>query len=134
MSVTIYGAQKIVDDFTGVTPYTWPGLYLSLHTANPTEAGLHTFEVSASGYARFPLLGVMGAADSSGISVNTSVITIGPAGADWGVITYLGIEDALVSGNMIIPGVPQTPRTIVTGQPFQIPIGRLRLRMPPNQT
>lgn len=129
MSATSYARQKIVDDLTGVAPYAPPTLYLSAHTADPGAAGSHVNEVSGSGYARVPLAGVMGAADSSGISVNTTVITFGPATADWGTITHLGIEDAASGGNMICPGAPTMPRTITTGQPLQIPVGQLRLRL-----
>jgi hypothetical protein len=35
-----------------------------------------------------------------------------PATADWGTITYLAVEDALTSGNMLWPGAP---RTITSG-------------------
>ncbi|MBR0855490.1 phage tail fiber protein [Bradyrhizobium liaoningense] len=131
MSATSYFRRKIVDDLTGVAPYSPPALYLSAHTANPGDAGSHANEVSGPGYARQPLAGVMGAADASGISVNTTVITFGPAAADWGTITYFGIEDAAAAGtgNMLCPGVPAMPRTITAGQPLQIPVGQLRLRL-----
>lgn len=129
MSATSYGRQKIVDHLTQVANYAPPALYLSLHTDDPGDAGSHVFEVSGSGYARQALAGVMGAADSEGNSINTVAITFGPASADWGTITHFGIEDALTAGNMVCPGVPATPRTITSGQPLQIPIGQLRLRL-----
>jgi hypothetical protein len=129
VSATDYARKKIVDDLTGVAPYSPPDLYLSLHTGDPTESGSHANEVSGGGYARQPLAGVMGAADPTGFSVNTTLISFGPATDDWGTITYLAIEDAVSGGNMIIPGVPSTPRTIASGQPLQIPVGQLRLRL-----
>jgi hypothetical protein len=129
MSATSYARRKIVDDLTGVAAYSPPPLYLSLHTADPGVSGSHAFEVSGGGYARQPLAGVMGAADADGISVNTTVINFGPASADWGTIVYLAIEDAASAGNMMSPGVPAMPRTITSGQPLQIPVGRLRLRL-----
>lgn len=129
MSATRYARKKILDDLTGVATYAWPDLYLSAHTADPTETGSHANEVSGGGYARVPLAGVMGAADLDGFSVNTVLINFGTASADWGTITYLGIEDALSGGNMVCPGVPSTPRTITSGQPLQIPVGQLRLRL-----
>jgi hypothetical protein len=129
MSATSYGRQKIMDDLTGVAAYSPPALYLSLHTANPGDAGSHAHEISGGGYARQALAGVMGAADASGISVNTVAITFGPATVDWGTIIYLGIEDAATGGNMMCPGVPSMPRTITSGQPLQIPVGQLRLRL-----
>lgn len=128
MTATYYGRKKIIDDLTGVTPYTWPPLYLALFTADPGLSGSLANEVTGAGYARQSLAGVMGAADSTGLSVNTVPLTVGPASADWGTITFFGFMDALVSGNMACPGVPATPRTITNGQPFQIPAGRLQLR------
>lgn len=129
MSATSYARQKIVDDLTGVASYSPPPLYLSAHTADPGEAGSHAHEIVGNGYARIALAGLMSVADSSGISVNTSVITFGPATGDWGTITYFGIEDAPSGGNMLCPGVPAMPRTITSGQPLQIPVGQLRLRL-----
>ncbi|MDI4231456.1 hypothetical protein OZ411_01335 [Bradyrhizobium sp. Arg237L] len=129
MSATSYGRQKLVDHLTGVAVYTFPRLYLSAHLGDPGEAGSHAFEVSGAGYARQPLAGVMSAADADGISVNTTMITFGPAVADWGTIVFFGIEEAAVGGNMVCPGVPSLPRTITTGQPLQIPPGQLRLRI-----
>jgi hypothetical protein len=129
MSATSYGRRKIVDDLTGVAPYAPPPLYLSLHTGDPGVAGSHAYEVSGGGYSRRPLAGVMSVADADGISVNTAVINFGPASADWGNIIYLAIEDAVTGGNMVCPGMPATPRTVTSGQPMQIPVGRLRLRL-----
>lgn len=129
MSATSYGRDKIVDDLTGVAAYSPPALYLSLHTADPGDAGSHAHEISAGGYARQPLAGIMGAADASGISVNTVLISFGPATADWGTIIYLGVEDAASGGNMLCSGATSMPRTITSGQPLQIPVGQLRLRL-----
>lgn len=128
MSATNYFDKKLLDNLTGVASYSPPTLYLGLFTADPTVAGLLTSEVTGGSYARLSLAGIMGAADPTGFCVNTSAITIGPASAAWGTVTFLGIMDALTSGNMIWPGVPSSPRTINTGQTFQIPAGQLRLR------
>jgi hypothetical protein len=129
MSGTDYIRKKILDDLTGQAAWSPPALYLSLHTADPGEAGSHANEVSGGGYARQPLAGVMGAADASGFSVNTTQITFGPATVNWGTITWLGVEDAASGGNMLWPGAPSMPRTIASGQPLQIPVGQLRLRI-----
>lgn len=129
MPATSYARKKIIDDLTSVAAYSPPPLYLSAHTADPGDAGSHAAEVAGSGYARQSLAGVMGAADANGISINTTVITFGPATADWGTITHFGIEDSATGGNMLCPGVPTMPRTITIGQPLQIPVGQFRLRL-----
>lgn len=131
MATTTYGRNKILDDLTSVAPYTWPGLWLSLHTADPGLTGSHAAEIAAGvGYARLSLAGLMGAS-SGGISVNTGLVTIGPATANWGTVIFLGIEDSSVigAGNMVVPGVPSIPRTINSGQPFQIPAGQLQIAL-----
>ncbi len=71
----------------------------------------------------------MGAADVTGFSINTTVISFGPAGEDWGTSVYLALEDAASGGNMVCPGAIAIPRTITSGQPLQIPVGQLRLRL-----
>lgn len=128
MSATSHLRQKEMDNLTGVTPYTVPTLYLSLHTADPGAAGSQANEVAGGGYARLSLAGKMSAADSEGISVNTVVLNVGTATADWGTVTHLAVADAPTGGNLLWPGVPATPRTITAGQPFQIPVGQFRLR------
>lgn len=131
MSATSYLRKKIVDLLTGVGVYTPPAvLYLSLHTSDPGQAGSHAAEVVGGSYARQSLAGIMGAADAvTGISVNTTQITFGPAAEDWGIVTFLGLEDAASGGNMLAPGVPSSPKTVTIGQPFQIAVGNLRLKM-----
>jgi hypothetical protein len=130
MSASSFLRKKLVDLLTGNAGYVPGSLYLSLHTADPGQSGSHAYEVTGAGYARQSLAGKMGTADAvTGISVNTVAINFGPAAADWGTVAFIGLEDAASGGNMLIPGVLATPRTITTGQPFQIVPGNLRLRL-----
>lgn len=129
MSATDFLRKKLLDHFNSVATYVPPPNYLALFTADPTETGSLLNEVSASGYARQPLAGVMGAADSTGNAINTSAITFGPAGADWGTSVFLGTADQLAGGNLGWPGALSQPRTITTGQPLVIPVGALRMRI-----
>jgi hypothetical protein len=129
MSATSYLRKKVMDHLTGVTTYSSPTLYLSLHSADPGPTGSHAAEISDSSYHRQSLAGIMGAADATtGISVNTSVINFSPATVEWDV-RYFGIEDALTSGNMLIPGIPSLPKIVAAGSPFQLAPGQLRLRL-----
>ena len=129
MPATDYLRKKALDHFNGVATWAPPPNYLCLFKADPTEAGLQVQEVSGAGYARQPLAGVMGAADASGMAVNTSTISFGPAAADWGTSVYLATADTPSGGNIGWPGALNAPRTITTGQPFQIPAGALRMRI-----
>jgi hypothetical protein len=131
MTTTSYLRKKIVDSLTGIAVYTPPAtLWLSLHRADPGDAGSFANEVTGGGYARVSLAGKMGAADPvTGISVNTAPITLGPATSDWGAVNFLGINDSAAAGNMLVAGAPSLPKTITVGVPFQIPPGNLRLRL-----
>jgi hypothetical protein len=129
MSASSYLRKKLVDLLTGAGSYTPGPLELSLHSADPGQSGTHAYEITGGGYARQSLVGKMTTADPvTGISVNIAAINFGPASSDWGVVAFLGIEDPN-AGVMLIPGVPATPKTITTGQPFQIAPGNLRLRL-----
>ena len=130
--MTSYLQKALLDAFLNITPFTMPAaLYMSLHTADPGETGSHLNEVSTSstGYARQTLATKMGATDSvSGISLNTATITAGPATADWGTVSYIGIEDASSAGNQCINGAPTTAKTVTTGIPFQLVPSQLSIQ------
>lgn len=127
--MTSYLQKKVLDDFLSIAPYTVPTtVYTSLHTGSPGEAGSHATEVSAGGYARQSITGNMGAADAvTGISLNTATITFGPAAANWGTITFIGVEDTLTVGNMCFYGAPTTAKTVDSGGSFIMIIGQFSM-------
>ena len=129
MSATQFLRKKTLDHYFGVATYLPPAWYLCLLGADPTDLGSFLTEVTGAGYARQLITSVMGAADPTGFSVNTSIISFGPAAADWGTNVFVAFADALTGGNMTWPGALNAPRTITIGQPFQIPIGALRARI-----
>lgn len=128
--MTSFLQKKVLDDFLSIASYTVPTtVYVSLHTASPGESGSHAAEIALAGYARKSITGSMSAADAtSGISTNTATITFGPAGADWGIIGWLGVEDALTVGNMCFYGATTTAKTILNGASFVLIIGQLSLQ------
>lgn len=89
-----------IGDATGLRGSTTAGnLYISLHTADPGEAGTQaTSEATYTGYARIPLV-----RSSSGWTVatntfsNAAAVTFGNCTAGSSTITYFGIG-TLVSG------------------------------------
>ena len=98
--LTNYLEDKIVNHVFGATTYTKPtNWYVGLLTATPSDSAAGT-EVSGGSYARmvcaFTITG-------SGVSqaANTSAITFPTATADWGVVGWIGIYDALSSGNLV---------------------------------
>ena len=80
--------------FTAPTTY-----YAGLLTAAPTDSAAGT-EVSGGSYARqvcaFTITGT-GTAQAA----NTSAITFPTATADWGIVGWVGVYDAVASGNLV---------------------------------
>ena len=108
--------KEIVDGLVSVTQYTSPAIvYLALFTADPTETGSVTNEVSGTNYARVSLATKF-TASTDGSSANTSSIAFAAAGAGgWGTITHVGfmksgtattddmiLHDALISSVAIL--------------------------------
>jgi len=98
--LTNYLEDKIVNHVFGSTTYTKPtNWYVGLLTATPSDSAAGT-EVTGGSYARqvcaFTITG-------SGIAqaVNTSAITFPTATADWGIVGWVGIYDALSGGNLV---------------------------------
>lgn len=130
-AMTDYLEKKLCDHTLGITAYSKPTTtYTSLMTADPTDVGLHTAEVSttSTGYARQSITSSMNAANATtGLSDNATAITHGPASADWGTILYIGIEDATAAGNQLLHGAATASRTIQTGDSYQLAAGQLAI-------
>jgi len=93
-------------------------LHVSLHTADPTDAGTGA-EVSGGSYARVQRdpadANWTGASATDGLTDNAAAITFPAPTANWGVVTHFGIWDAAVAGNLICYGALATPKTINNG-------------------
>jgi len=94
-------------------------LWISLHTANPTDAGSGA-EVSGNAYARVqrdPGDANWSAPDSTGgLTANLADITFpSPTPNAWGTITHVGVWDASTSGNLICYATLTTPKTVNGG-------------------
>ena len=85
------------------TAYTSPGasVYVSLHTADPTDAGTGT-EVSGNNYARVQV--TSWDAPASRATQNTGAVTFPTPSGSWGTITHWGIWDAATVGNLLMYG------------------------------
>jgi hypothetical protein len=94
------------------------GLFVSLHTADPTDAGTGT-EVTGGSYARVaraPLdANWTAASGTDGITTNAAAVTYPAPTANWGTVTHFGIWDASTAGNLICYGPLGTSKTINNG-------------------
>ena len=100
-------------------------VYVSLWTSDPTDAGSGT-EVSGGSYARTAV--TMGA-PSNGVSLNSADVTFPTATASWGVVGWIGINDALSSGNLLYHSPLDTSKTIDSGDIFKISTGNLSVTL-----
>lgn len=131
MDKTRYLRKKNVDHALGKAAYTMPTtVYLALFTANPTDLGTLTNEVSGGSYARQNLTTAMDAADiTTGISSNTAIVQFPVPTADWGLVTHAAIMDAPTGGNMLYFGALPAPRALSSGAvAVQFPVGTIQVQ------
>lgn len=108
------------------TNFTAPtSVYVSLHTADPTDAGTGT-EVSGNAYVR---KAATFASPSNGASATSADVTFDQATGSWGTITHIGIWDAESTGNMLYHTPLTTSKTIDSGDIFKIASGSLTVTL-----
>jgi len=73
--------------------------YVSLHTADPTDAGTGA-EVSGGSYAR-TAASFATASGTSGLVATDADVTFPTATASWGTVGWIGLWDAASGGNML---------------------------------
>lgn len=108
------------------TGYTSPTtVYLALYTTDPTDADAGD-EVSGNGYAR---QSITFGAPSNGVSTNSAAIEFPQATGSWGTVAYIGIRDALTTGNLLYHTALDASKTIATGDVFKVAIGSLSVTL-----
>jgi hypothetical protein len=100
-------------------------VYVSLWTSDPTDAGSGT-EVSGGSYAR---TAVTFGAPSNGVTTNSADVTFPTATASWGVVGWIGINDASTGGNLLYHSPLDTSKTIDSGDIFKISTGNLSVTL-----
>jgi hypothetical protein len=124
-----YLENKAIDAICrGQTFPTPANVFISLHTANPSDAGTGA-EVSGGAYGRVSVAatlanfsGTQGAGTttaSSGtggqVSNNGAITFVAPSGANWGTVTHFGMWTQVTGGSLLMYGALSTPRTINSG-------------------
>lgn len=121
-----YLENALINATLRATTFTSPAaVYVSLHTADPTDAGSGT-EVSGGSYAR---KSATFASPSNGASATSADVTFDQATGSWGTITHIGIWDALTTGNLLYHTPLTTSKTIDTGDIFKIASGSLTVTL-----
>ena len=108
------------------TSYTSPTTtYLALYTSDPTDADTST-EITGGSYVR---QAITFSSPSNGVTSNSSAIEFPQATADWGTITYVGIRDAVTSGNLLFHTALDASKVINNGDIFKITSGNLSVTL-----
>jgi hypothetical protein len=104
-----------IGDATGLRGSTTPGsLYLSLHTADPGEAGTQTTsEIAYTGYARVAVARGAAGFTVTGSSVALTAAASFPAGTGGsGTASYFGIGTALSGAGVLLYSGTVTPNIV----------------------
>lgn len=121
-----YLENALINATLRATTFTSPAtVYVSLHTADPTDAGTGT-EVSGGSYAR---QSATFASPSNGASATNADITFPQATGNWGTVTHIGIWDASTSGNLYYHTALDASKAIDTGDIFKIASGSLTVTL-----
>ena len=121
-----YLENALINVTLRATTYTAPTtVYVALFTTDPTDAGTGT-ELSGNGYAR---KSATFGAPSNGASVTTADITFDQATGSWGTVGWIGIYDALTTGNLLYHTPLTTSKTIDTGDIFKMASGSLSVTL-----
>lgn len=129
-----YLENKVLDYVLTTDATSWRPTtrYLALFTntsgnaAANLEAGTLTDEVGGGSYVRKT---VTFAAASNGTSSTDATVTFDTATGNWGTITHIAVMDASTSGNVLFWGAVTTPKTIETGDTFQVSSGNLTVSL-----
>ena len=123
-----YLENALLNATLNATTYTAPAtVYVSLWTSDPTDAGSGT-EVSGGSYAR-TAVSFATASGTSGNILNDADVTFPTATASWGTVGWIGINDALTTGNLLYHTALDTSKTIDSGDIFKISTGNLSVTL-----
>jgi hypothetical protein len=124
--ISNYLENAIINATLRNTTYTSVAtVYVSLWTTDPTDAGSGT-EVSGGSYAR---TAVTFGAPSNGVTTNSADVTFPTATGSWGTVGWIGINDALSSGNLLYHTALDTSKTVTSGDIFKISTGNLSVTL-----
>ena len=123
-----YLENALLNGTLNATTYTAPTtVYVSLWTSNPNDDGSGT-EVSGGSYAR-TAVSFATASGTSGQVLNDAVVEFPTATASWGVVGWIGINDAVSGGNLLYHTALDTAKTIDSGDIFKIATGNLSVTL-----
>jgi hypothetical protein len=138
VALSDYLENKLTDHVFRGQVYTAPTtIYVALFTSACSDAAAGT-EVTGGSYARPGVTttlanwaGTQAAASTaassgtSGTTSNNVVVTFATPSAGWGLVTHIGLMDALTSGNMLVCTALTVGKTINSGDTVSFPAASL---------
>jgi hypothetical protein len=130
MNISNYLADALLNEVFRGTEYVTPAtVYVALYTSDPTRADTGV-EVTGGAYARQSVaFNVPADVTSKRTIENTADVVFPVATADWGLITHVGIRDALTVGNLLYYGPLNSSRSILSGDRMRCLAGELDLSL-----
>ena len=120
-----YLERKLLDHALARTAYTKPSsVYISLHTANPTDANTGGTEVTGGSYAR-KVMTFSAAATVTSVTSAANVTDIVWVALPSTTVTHVGIYDALTGGNLLYFAPLSASKVIASGDGYTISTGQL---------
>jgi hypothetical protein len=121
-----YLENKVLDHVLRNVSYSSPTtVFVGLYTSNPTDTNSGT-EVTGGSYAR-QALSVTTA--SAGVVTSSADVTFPQCTASWGSVGFIGILDAVTSGNLLMHTALTTAKTIDSGDILKITTGNLTVTL-----
>ncbi|MCR8843074.1 hypothetical protein NQ117_05230 [Paenibacillus sp. SC116] len=116
MQISNWLSASILNAVLRNVPFTLPTtVYLALYTSNPTAADTGS-EVIGGGYGRQVITFAAPSIENGMQTVkNATDIEFPIATADWGLVTHVGLRNAITGGNLLWSTAIPNPRTIQTG-------------------
>lgn len=139
MSMTTYLETALLNEIFRNTNYAPPATtYVALFTADPTDAGSTTNEITGNAYARARVY-LDGAtapywtapSSSAGVTSvqNNATVSFPVATGAWGTITYMAIFDAASAGNCLFVGPLTASKVVGTNDQLTFPAGSLVINL-----
>lgn len=133
-SFSDYSEDKILDHIVGESSFTMPTAYVTLATADPTDAGTgasHNEVPNSNSYARVTTSAATWATASGGATSNSADISFPEASGSWGTVTHFTLCDSGThgAGNMLVHSVLGASKTIGSGDTPKFAAGDLDITL-----
>ncbi len=120
-----YLERKMIDHALGTATFTKPtNVYITLHTANPTDANTGGTEVTGGSYAR-KVMTFSAAATVTSVTSASNASDIVWVALPSTTITHVGIYDAATNGNLLYYAPLSASKVIASGDGYTISTGQL---------